>query len=43
MVQPKDSDIATREVLWARRSVHVLHFMGSSCTQKGDHRRGPEA
>jgi glutathione S-transferase len=33
MVQLVDSDIRTREVLgW--RDVHVLHFMGSSCSQK---------
>ena len=33
MVQPVDSDIKTREVLgW--KGVHVLHFMGSSCSQK---------
>jgi glutathione S-transferase len=33
MVQLIDSDIRTREVLdW--RGVHVLHFMGSSCSQK---------
>lgn len=33
MVQLIDSDIRTREVLdW--QGVHVLHFMGSSCSQK---------
>src|SRR5580704_13779589 len=33
MVQLVDSDIKTREVLgW--NGVHVLHFMGSSCSQK---------
>jgi glutathione S-transferase len=33
MVQLVDSDIKTREVLgW--RGLHVLHFMGSSCSQK---------
>jgi glutathione S-transferase len=33
MVQLVDGDIATREVLdW--KGVHVLHFMGSSCSQK---------
>jgi glutathione S-transferase len=33
MVQLVDSDIQTREVLdW--KGVHVLHFMGSSCSQK---------
>jgi glutathione S-transferase len=33
MVQLVDSDIRTREVLtW--RGVHVLHYMGSSCSQK---------
>ena len=33
MVQLLDSDIRTREVLdW--KGVHVLHFMGSSCSQK---------
>ena len=33
MVQLIDSDIKTREVLdW--RGVHVLHFAGSSCSQK---------
>ena len=33
MVQLLDSDIQTREVLgW--KGVHVLHFMGSSCSQK---------
>jgi glutathione S-transferase len=33
MVQLVDSDIRTREVLtWT--GVHVLHFMGSSCSQK---------
>ena len=33
MVQLVDSDIRTREVLgW--QGVHVLHFMGSSCSQK---------
>ena len=33
MVQLIDSDIRTREVLgW--KGVHVLHFMGSSCSQK---------
>jgi len=33
MVQLLDGDIRTREVLdW--RGVHVLHFMGSSCSQK---------
>jgi glutathione S-transferase len=33
MVQLVDGDIRTREVLgW--RGVHVLHFMGSSCSQK---------
>jgi glutathione S-transferase len=33
MVQLIDSDIGTREVLgW--KAVHVLHFMGSSCSQK---------
>ena len=33
MVQLVDSDIRTREVLdWS--GVHVLHFMGSSCSQK---------
>ena len=33
MVQLTDSDIKTREVLdW--KGVHVLHFMGSSCSQK---------
>ena len=33
MVQLVDSDIRTREVLdW--KGVHVLHFMGSSCSQK---------
>ena len=33
MVQLIDSDIKTREVL-AWKGVHVLHFMGSSCSQK---------
>jgi glutathione S-transferase len=33
MVQLVDSDIRTREVL-AWRGVHVLHFTGSSCSQK---------
>ncbi len=33
MVQLVDSDIRTREVL-AWKGVHVLHFMGSSCSQK---------
>ena len=33
MVQLVDSDIKTREVL-AWKGVHVLHFMGSSCSQK---------
>ncbi len=33
MVQLVDSDIKTREVLgW--KGVHILHFMGSSCSQK---------
>ena len=33
MVQLADSDIRTREVLtWT--GVHVLHYMGSSCSQK---------
>ena len=33
MVQLVDSDIRTREVLgW--QGVHVLHFVGSSCSQK---------
>lgn len=33
MVQLVESDIKTREVLdW--KGVHVLHFMGSSCSQK---------
>ena len=33
MVQLADGDIRTREVLgW--KGVHVLHFMGSSCSQK---------
>lgn len=33
MVQLADSDIKTREVLgW--KGVHVLHFAGSSCSQK---------
>jgi glutathione S-transferase len=33
MVQLIDSDIKTREVLnW--KGVHILHFMGSSCSQK---------
>jgi glutathione S-transferase len=33
MVQLVDSDVRTREVLeW--QGVHVLHFMGSSCSQK---------
>src|SRR5580658_4977532 len=33
MVQLLDRDIATREVLdW--KGVHVLHYMGSSCSQK---------
>ena len=33
MVQLVDSDIRTREVLdW--KGVHVLHYMGSSCSQK---------
>ena len=33
MVQLVDSDIRTREVLgW--KGIHVLHFMGSSCSQK---------
>ncbi len=33
MVQLFDGDIKTREVLhW--KGVHVLHFMGSSCSQK---------
>jgi hypothetical protein len=33
MVQLLDSDIKTREVLgW--KGVHVLHFIGSSCSQK---------
>ncbi|HUC51583.1 MAG TPA: glutathione S-transferase family protein [Xanthobacteraceae bacterium] len=33
MVQLVDGDIKTREVLqW--RGVHILHFMGSSCSQK---------
>ncbi|MGD0026711.1 MAG: hypothetical protein ABSC37_19185 [Xanthobacteraceae bacterium] len=33
MVQLVDSDIKTREVLgW--KGVHVLHFIGSSCSQK---------
>ena len=33
MVQLVDSDIRTREVLgWS--GIHVLHFMGSSCSQK---------
>jgi glutathione S-transferase len=33
MVQLVDSDIRTREVIgW--KGVHVLHFMGSSCSQK---------
>ena len=33
MVQLVDSDIKTREVLgW--KGVHVLHFVGSSCSQK---------
>ena len=33
MVQLVDSDIQTREVLgW--KGVHVLHYMGSSCSQK---------
>jgi glutathione S-transferase len=33
MVQLIDGDIKTREVL-AWRGVHILHFMGSSCSQK---------
>lgn len=33
MVQLVDSDIKTREVL-AWKGVHVLHFIGSSCSQK---------
>ena len=33
MVQLVDGDIKTREVL-AWKGVHVLHFMGSSCSQK---------
>ena len=33
MVQLVDSDIRTRKVL-AWKGVHVLHFMGSSCSQK---------
>jgi ganglioside-induced differentiation-associated protein 1 len=33
MVQLIDSDIKTREVL-AWKGVHILHFMGSSCSQK---------
>jgi len=33
MVQLVDTDIRTREVL-AWQGVHVLHFMGSSCSQK---------
>jgi glutathione S-transferase len=33
MVQLVDRDIKTREVL-AWKGVHVLHFMGSSCSQK---------
>jgi glutathione S-transferase len=33
MVQLTDSDIKTREVL-AWKGVHVLHFSGSSCSQK---------
>jgi glutathione S-transferase len=33
MVQLIDADIKTREVL-AWRGVHVLHYMGSSCSQK---------
>jgi glutathione S-transferase len=33
MVQLVDSDIKTREVL-AWKGVHILHFMGSSCSQK---------
>jgi hypothetical protein len=33
MVQLVDSDIRTRNVL-AWKGVHVLHFMGSSCSQK---------
>ena len=33
MVQLIDGDIKTREVL-AWKGVHVLHFMGSSCSQK---------
>ena len=33
MVQLVDSDITTREVL-AWKGVHVLHYMGSSCSQK---------
>jgi glutathione S-transferase len=33
MVQLADGDIKTREVL-AWKGVHVLHFMGSSCSQK---------
>jgi hypothetical protein len=33
MVQLVEGDIMTREVLdW--KGVHVLHFMGSSCSQK---------
>ncbi len=33
MVQLVDSDIKTREVLgW--KGIHVLHFAGSSCSQK---------
>ena len=33
MVQLVDSDVKTREVLdW--KGVHLLHFMGSSCSQK---------
>ena len=33
MVKLVDADIKTREVLeW--KGVHVLHFMGSSCSQK---------
>ena len=33
MVQLLDCDIRTREVLdW--KGVHVLHFIGSSCSQK---------
>src|ERR1700676_846110 len=33
MVQLVDGDIRTRKVL-AWKGVHVLHFMGSSCSQK---------